>query len=64
MKRVFTSMDPLMVEQMCTALESVGIRCVIEHRDLRSLAGPVPFLECWPEVWVLDDTERPPELDD
>ena len=57
MKCVFTSMDPLMAEQVSTLLESSGIACVIEHRDLRPLAGPVPFVECWPEVWVLDDNQ-------
>jgi hypothetical protein len=55
MKRVYTSMDPLMVEQVRAALDAAGIGCVVEHRDLRPLAGLVPVIECWPEVWVIDD---------
>jgi len=57
MKRVYTSMDPLLVEQVRGLLENAGIRCDVTHRDLRPLAGSVPFVECWPEVWVLDDAQ-------
>jgi len=46
-----------MVEQVRATLASAGIDCVVKHRDLRPLAGPVPFVECWPEVWVLDEAQ-------
>ena len=57
MKRVFTSMDPLLVEHVRSVLENAGIQCHVAHRDLRSLAGAIPFSECWPEVWVVDDSQ-------
>ncbi|MGD9762307.1 MAG: DUF2007 domain-containing protein [Candidatus Binatia bacterium] len=57
MKCVFTSPDPLMVEQVRTALESVGVDCVVQRSHLRPLAGTVPFTECWPEVWIVDDEQ-------
>ena len=57
MKRVFTSMDPLLVEQVRSVLENAGIKCHVPHRDLRSLAGAIPFAECWPEVRVVDDSQ-------
>lgn len=57
MKRVYTSMDPLMVEQVRAALDAAGIESVVEHGDLRPLAGIVPVVECWPEVWVMHDQQ-------
>ena len=57
MTRVFASMDPLLVEHVRSVLENSGIKCHVAHRDLRSLAGAIPFSECWPEVWVVDDSQ-------
>ena len=57
MKRVFTAMDPLLVEHVRSVLENAGIQCHVPHRDLRTLAGAIPFSECWPEVQVVDDSQ-------
>lgn len=38
-------------------LENAGITSHVANRDLRSLAGAIPFPECWPEVWVMDDSQ-------
>jgi hypothetical protein len=50
-------MDPLLVEHVRSVLESAGIACHVAHRDLRPLAGAIPFPECWPEVWVEDASQ-------
>lgn len=57
MKRVFTSMDPLLAEQVRSVLENAGIECHLAHRDLRSLAGAIPFPECSPEVWAVEESQ-------
>ena len=57
MKRIFTSMDPLLAEQVRSVLENAGIDCQVAHRDLHTLAGAIPFSECCPEVWVVDDAQ-------
>ena len=50
-------MDPLLAEQVRSVLENAGIDCQVAHRDLHTLAGAIPFSECLPEVWVVDDAQ-------
>jgi hypothetical protein len=52
-------MDPLLVEHVRSLLENAGIECHVRNRDLRPLAGAIPFPECWPEVWVEDASQVP-----
>ena len=56
--RVYSSPDPLMVDHIRNLLESEGITSIVQHRHLGSLAGEVPFVETWPEVWILDEARR------
>ncbi len=54
MKLIYTSEDRLMVYHFKNLLEQKGIECVIKHDDLASIAGQVPFMATWPELWVAD----------
>jgi hypothetical protein len=58
MKRVYSGKDPLMISHLKNVLETFGIRCVTKKSDLSSAAGELPPIECWPELWVLEDTKR------
>ena len=40
-------------------LEQEGIRCLIRNEQLFSAMGEIPFLECLPELWVVDDEVYP-----
>ena len=40
-------------------LEQAGVRCVIKNAQLSGGLGDIPFLECSPEVWVLDERDLP-----
>ena len=40
-------------------LEQEGIACLLRNVDLFSALGEIPFLECLPELWVLDDEMVP-----
>ena len=35
-------------------LEEAGIACMIKNERLSGALGEIPFLECWPELWVVD----------
>jgi len=35
-------------------LAQEGIACLLRNDDLVSVMGEVPFVECYPELWVLD----------
>ncbi|HME60799.1 MAG TPA: DUF2007 domain-containing protein [Candidatus Binatia bacterium] len=54
MKRLHSAKDPLMIGHLKNVLDTFGIRCVARS-DLISAAGELPPVECWPELWVLDD---------
>jgi hypothetical protein len=32
-----------------------GINCVTRKLDLATAAGELPPVECWPELWIIDD---------
>jgi hypothetical protein len=58
MKRVYTSKDPLMIGHLKNVLESFGIQCLTKRLDLSCAAGELPLIECWPELWVIDDARQ------
>jgi hypothetical protein len=55
MKRVYCAKDPLMVGHLRNVLALYGIECVTRKLDLNTGAGELPPVECWPELWILDD---------
>jgi hypothetical protein len=40
-------------------IEKDGIPCVIRNDQLSTALGPVPFTECYPELWILRDEDYP-----
>ena len=36
-------------------LEREGVACLIRNEQLFAALGEIPFLECFPELWVVDD---------
>jgi putative signal transducing protein len=55
MKRLHSAKDPLMIGHLKNVLATFGIKCVARNSDLISAAGELPPVECWPELWVVDD---------
>ena len=55
MKRIHSAKDPLMIGHLKNVLATFGIRCIARNLDLSSAAGELPPIECWPELWVVDD---------
>ena len=44
-----------MIGHLKNVLATFGIKCVARKLDLISAAGELPPIECWPELWVVDD---------
>ena len=59
MQRVYTSADIMMVHHLRNVLEDHGIPCLVKNETLGIAAGQLPILECWPELWVVDDGQQP-----
>jgi hypothetical protein len=55
MKRIHSAKDPLMIGHLKNVMGTFGIKCIAKKLDLISAAGELPPIECWPELWVVDD---------
>jgi hypothetical protein len=55
MKRLHSAKDPLMIGHLKNVLDNFGIQCITRNSDLISAAGELPPVECWPELWIIDD---------
>ena len=55
MQRIYSAKDPLMIGHLKNVLATFGIKCVARKLDLISAAGELPPIECWPELWVIED---------
>jgi hypothetical protein len=64
MKRVTSSESLAEIGHYRNVLEQNGIRCMIKNEQLSGALGEVPFLECLPELWVINerDLERAENL--
>lgn len=60
MIRIFASINLAEVHHTKNLLESIGIRTILKNEMLASAIGQLPFIECQPELWLVDsgDAER------
>lgn len=57
MKKLYSAQDPLMIGHLRNVLESQGIECVVKNTYLAGAMGEIPPIECWPELWVVEDAQ-------
>ncbi|HJP17817.1 MAG TPA: DUF2007 domain-containing protein [Nitrospinota bacterium] len=57
MKKVYASQDKLMVGHIKNLLENEGLTCITKNEHLTAASGEIPLNECWPEVWVADESQ-------
>lgn len=57
MQPLYTSLNLLEVHHLKNLLEVEGIRCHIKNELLSRLAGEIPFTECAPQLWLLDERD-------
>ena len=64
MKKLFSSVNVAEIGLLKTLLEQEGIACATRNEQLSLTVGPVPFLENYPELWIVndEDTDRAQEL--
>lgn len=46
----------MLAGQVKSLLESSQIECFMKNESLTGGIGELPPIECWPEVWIEDDT--------
>ena len=58
MKKVYGSHDSVQIAQLRSLLEASHIACITRNDFLMGAAGELPVMECWPELWVLDNFQH------
>ena len=57
MRKVYGSQLFPMVGHLKNVLESHGIDCIVKNEYLGGASGEIPPVECWPELWVMEDNK-------
>jgi len=58
MKKLYTAPSAPTISHLKNLLESGGIKCVVKNVYLSSAVGEIPPIECWPELWVVDESRH------
>jgi hypothetical protein len=58
MKKLLSHQSVTHIGYLRSVLEEAGIACLIKNEQLAGALGEIPFIECWPELWILDDAYR------
>ena len=56
---VFSYWERLQAGLLKEILAQEGIECTLRNDQLSSALGEIPFVECSPELWVVDDEAYP-----
>ena len=59
MKRLYSSLNISEIGLLKSLIEEDGIPCFIRDERSSLAMGEVPFLDCMPELWVVDDADSP-----
>ena len=57
MIRVYTAQTVAAACNVQNVLEANGIPCVLRNEFLSAGLGELPMVDCWPELWVADDSD-------
>ena len=55
MRQIYVSPNTAHVNHLRSILESFGIACTVRGEFLSAAVGELPPIECWAELWVVDD---------
>jgi hypothetical protein len=58
MKKVTTHESLAYIGHLKNLLEQSDIHCIVRNDQLSGGLGEIPFLECLPELWVLEDNDE------
>jgi hypothetical protein len=54
LRKVHTAESLVEIAHLRNLLEAEGIACTVRNDRLGGVAGEIPFLECWPELWIAE----------
>lgn len=56
---IFSYRDRLQAGLLKEILAHEGLECTLRNDQLSSAMGEIPFTECYPELWLVDDEAFP-----
>ncbi len=57
MKKVYSHESIVTINHLRNLLEAQGVAAIVRNDRLLGVLGEVPFMECWPQLWVLDNLQ-------
>ena len=57
MKKLTSAESLITINHYKNLLQAEGIRCEIRNEHLGSIVGEMPFVETWPELWIVNDLD-------
>lgn len=57
MELIHTTEDIVYLYHLKNLLETAGIESLIKNDRLLTVSGEIPMTNCWPELWIIDDTK-------
>ncbi|MDC0379131.1 DUF2007 domain-containing protein [Litorivicinus sp.] len=54
MKKLYVAGDIIEAQLLNSLLKEQGISSLIKNEGLQSGVGELPFVEMWPEVWIIE----------
>lgn len=57
MKKLYIAGDIIEAQLLNSLLKAQGISSLIKNEGLQSGVGELPFVEMWPEVWVIEQKD-------
>ena len=57
MELIHTAEDLISIHHIKNLLETAGLESIIKNDRLTSVAGEIPMQNCWPELWLVDESK-------
>jgi hypothetical protein len=57
MRKIHTAESLIEVAHLRNVLVAAGIACQIRNDRLMGALGEIPFVDCWPELWLMDERD-------
>ena len=57
MLKIHEALDGITIQVLRGALEAQGIACEVRGQYRTTAMGETPPIECWTELWLLDDAQ-------
>jgi len=62
MKRIYVAANLQDAHIIAHTLQAAGIQCHIFNENMQSGVGEIPFVQAYPEIWIVSEADKPRAL--